>query len=287
LRKKRRSPPPNRARTPEQSAQAPEQSAEASEPASLDEGAETDWTDNPEPEPEPEKPIVREGFVLLPFLGIALAGSGTLKAELDCQAGTCRSSSSERDYSQNPNVMLGFDTLYHVLPNLRVGLGLQWMPTSGADVKNGDSSTHFGDEVAPTAVVEGVFGGKSALALRGFVGPNLLFPQEEMQDLIDTMDAACRSVASAGGSCDVASGPYVGLTLGAAAAFLGQFTEKVTGRAELSFQYVGSSGPSLEVSDEIGTRYTDSLSWSGTRFSLRLGLEFSLRATWPPGHASV
>ena len=253
---------------------APEPSEEASEPESLADGPEADWTDDPEPEPEPEKPIVREGFVLLPFVGVALAGSGTLKSELDCQAGTCTSSSNERDYSQNPNLMIGFDTLYHVLPNLRVGLGLQWMPTSDVDVKDGDSSTHFGDEVAPTAVVEGVFGGKSAGALRGFIGANLLFPDDELQDLIDTMDAACRSVASAGGSCDVASGPYAGLTLGAAAAFLGQFTETVTGRAELSFQYVGFSGPSLEVSDETGTRYEDSLSWSGTRFSLRLGLEF-------------
>jgi len=224
-------------------------------------------------EPKPEKPIVREGFVLLPFVGSTLVGTGTLKSELDCQAGRCSSTSHERDTDQNLNLLIGFDGLYHVLPNLRVGLGLQWIPTSDVEVKNGDSSTRFGHEVAPTAIVEGVIGGKSAGALRGFMGPNLLFPDGELQDFIDSKEASCRSVGP-GRSCDMASGPYVGLTLGGAAAFLRQFTETMTGRVELSLQYVGSLGPSLKVSDIDGNRYEDSLSWSGVRLSLRLGLEF-------------
>lgn len=229
-----------------------------------------EWID----EPEPEKPVVREGLVLLPSLGLAIAGSGTLKAELDCQSGPCTSESVERDYGQNANVLVGFDTLYHVLPGLRLGLGLQWMPTSDVDVEDGDSSTEFGDELSTTAVVEGVFGGKSAGALRGFIGANFLFPGGEMEDLIDAMDAGCRSIVSAGGSCSVDSGPYTGLTLGAAAAFLRQVTPGSALRVELSLQYLRFSGPSLEVSDDVDRLYEDSLSWSATRFSLRFGIEF-------------
>lgn len=231
------------------------------------------WTD--EPEPEPDSPLVRQGVVWLPYLGIAFAGSGTLKAELDCRAGAdCASRSQESDYSQNPNLLLGIDTLVHVLPALRVGLGLQWIPTSDGDVEDGESSAEFGDELSTTAVVEGVFGGKSAGVLRGFVGANFLFPGGELQELIDGMDAECRSIGGGGGSCSVASGPYTGLTLGAAAAFLRQLGETSAARFELSLQYVRFSGPRLEVSDAAGNRYEDALSWSALRLSLRFGVEF-------------
>ncbi|HEY6722985.1 MAG TPA: hypothetical protein VI197_03105 [Polyangiaceae bacterium] len=246
------------------------ESAAPAKPESLADVPETEWTDAP----EPEKPVVREGLILLPSLGLAFTGSGTLEASLDCQADACTSASFERDYSQNPNALLGFDTLYHVLPSLRLGLGLQWIPTSDVDVENGDSSTEFGDELSTTAVVEGVFGGKSAGALRGFIGTTFLFPGGELQELIDAMDAACRSTGGAGGSCNVADGPYVGLTLGAAAAFLRQVSRGAALRVELALQYVSFSGPNLEVTDEAGRRYEDSLSWSGTRLSLRFGIEF-------------
>lgn len=248
---------------------APAPGAPAAQPESLADMPEQEWPD----ESEPEKPVVREGLVILPSLGLAFAGSGTMKGEVECQAGACTSSSRERDYDQNENLLLGFDTLYHVLPSLRLGLGLQWMPTSEMDFENGDSDADFGDELATTAVVEGVFGGKSAAALRGFIGANFMFPGGELEDLIDVMDAACRSVGSAGGSCSVADGPYVGLTLGAAAAFLKQVSEEAALRVELSLQYVSFSGPSIEISDESATG-KESLSWSGTRLSLRFGIEF-------------
>lgn len=250
---------------------APEQGAPAAKPESLADTPEEEWTDAPEP--EADKPVVREGLVLLPSLGLAFAGSGTAKGEVECQAGACTSSSTERDYDQNENLLLGFDTLYHVLPSLRLGLGLQWMPSSEVDFENGDSNAEFGDELATTAVIEGVFGGKSAGVVRGLIGANFLFPDGKLEDLIDLMDATCSSVGSAGGSCSVADGPYVGLTLGAAAAFLRQVSEGTALRVELSLQYVSFSGPSLETSDESATG-KESLSWSGTRLSLRFGLEF-------------
>ena len=249
---------------------APERGAPAAKPESLADMPEEEWAD----EPEPERPVVREGFVLLPSLGLAITGSGTLKEEVECQAGACTSWSTERDYDQNENVLLGFDTLYHVLPSLRLGLGLQWMPASEADFEAGNSNAKFGAELATTAVVEGVFGGKSAGAVRGFIGPNFLFPGGEMEDVIDAMDDVCDSIASAGGSCSVADGPYMGLTLGAAAAFIRQFAEEAALRIELSLQYLSFSGPSLEADDEAGTRLKDTLSWSATRFSLRIGIEF-------------
>lgn len=231
---------------------------------------EENWVD----EPPPEKPIARSGVVVLPFVGVAVAGAGKSTAELDCQSGGCDSNSLESEYSQNPNLLLGIDRLYQVLPQLRLGVELQWLPSVDVDYDRGNSSTEFGSEFAPVAVVEGIFGGKSAGAIRGFIGANFLFPDGDLEELIDLMDAACGSIASDGGSCEVASGPYTGLTFGAAGAFVRRVSEAAAIRLELSVQRLGFSGPNLKVSDNAGNRYEDRLSWSATRFSLRFGFEF-------------
>lgn len=244
----------------------------APEQGSLADVREPEWTE----EPKPTKRVFREGVVLVPSVGLAIAGSGTMKEEVECLAGTCASESEsvEADYDQNQNILLGFDTLYHVLPSLRLGLGLQWMPTSEVDVDGADSNAELGSELATTAVIEGVFGGKSAGAVRGFIGPNFIFPGGDLEDGIDEIETLCSGIASAGGSCSVEDGPYMGLTLGAAAAFLSQITEGAALRIELSLQYLRVSGPSVEVSDTAGTRIKDTLSWSATRLALRFGVEF-------------
>lgn len=224
-------------------------------------------------EPEPLKPIVREGWVILPFIGGTFAGWGSMKAERDCRSGLCESSTAEHTYHQNLNPLVGLNGLYHLLPKLRAGLGLAWIPVATFDIEDVSSNWYVGSELAPALIVEGIFGEKHAGAVRGFVGANLLFPQRDLLSVIDRSEAECRSVRDEGGSCDVASGPYTGFSGGVAGAYVARVSDIGAVRVELSLEYVRFAGPSTETSAGFGTEYVDRLDWSGTRLSWRLGLE--------------
>lgn len=224
-------------------------------------------------EPEPLKPIVREGWVILPFIGGTFAGWGSMKAKRDCHSGLCDSGTDERGYDQNANAIAGLNGLYHILPALRGGLGLQWMPNVSLDIEH-VASANLGAEVASVAILEWIVGGKHAGAVRGFFGAHVLFPHRELQNVIDSHDEQCLKVDEDGGSCQVDAGPYTGIVGGAGVAYIGQLTNEAAVRFEMSLEYLSLSGPSIAIEYDSGTAYSDYLDWSGTRFSLRLGVEF-------------
>lgn len=219
----------------------------------------------------------RTGLAVVPRFGLVALGSGTFHAELDCESSVlCPAQSSEsvdKDYGDSSVPVLELGLLYHLGPKLRLGGGVLLLPTTEAKIERG-SKVEFGTELAPLAIVEGVFGDDLAGIVRGFIGPNFLFEGGDMEELVEDMDDACAELGRAGFSCNVESGPFVGLTLGASAGVLRQMSDKVGFRGDVTLQYLRFSGPSLKVSDNAGNGYLDSSRWSGTRFWATLGLEF-------------
>lgn len=101
-----------------------------------------------------------------------------------------------------------------------------------------------------------------------------MFADGELEELVAVMDRTCGELGGSGFSCNMDSGPFWGLTLGASGGVLGRVNENLSLRADLTVQYLRSPGPSIEATDMLGARYDESLQWSLTRFWLSIGAEF-------------
>src|SRR5690606_36845219 len=132
---------------------------------------EVDVTDEPEPEPAFE----RSGIVVVPRLGVVALGSGNVEIERDCSSSAvCESASDAADLHDDTMLLTELDVLFQLAPQLRQGGGLLGIPSSSAKPDNGNK-VEGGAELAPLALNEGVFGGRTAGTLRGFLGPNIVF----------------------------------------------------------------------------------------------------------------
>src|SRR5690606_34405586 len=145
--------------------------------------------------------------------------------------------------------------------------------SSYAKADNGNR-LEWGQELAPLAIVEGIWGKKTAGTVRGFIGPSFVSADGELKELVNALDRSCGELAANGISCDVESGPFLGLTLGAAVGFVQRIDETLALRADVTLQYLRSSGPALEADDGVGGTYEEHLKWSLTRIWLSTGAEF-------------
>lgn len=91
---------------------------------------EVDVTDEPEPEPAFE----RSGIVVVPRLGVVALGSGNVEIERDCSSSAvCESASDDADFDDDTMLLTELDVLFHLGPQLRLGGGLLWIPSSSAN----------------------------------------------------------------------------------------------------------------------------------------------------------
>jgi hypothetical protein len=149
-------------------------------------------------------PVVRAGFVS--------AGSGTYKVECD-GVGCSAFNSTEVDYDEKSGFIIGGDLLFRVVPKLRLGFGLNYLPTPKVEAKESGEEFESGDELDVLGVVEGVFPVSESVGLfvRGMGGITMLFPGNDHQDEIDTWRKACEST---GADCKNGDGPFIGPTFG-------------------------------------------------------------------------
>jgi hypothetical protein len=178
------------------------------------------------------------------------------------------------DYDEESTIVLGADLLGHVTPWLRLGGGLLYSPSTSIDVEGFSENLDMGTDLSLLLVVEGLLdvGPKTAIALRGQGGLFMLFPDDDLDDIIASLEADCETVQGAGGSCDVKDGPFVGWTAGAGAGVIHDL-DRVALRADFILQLIGVSTTGQEASfagDDIET----TVSLGGTRFILAGGLEF-------------
>jgi hypothetical protein len=231
---------------------------------------EVDVTDEPEPEPA----VTRSGTLVVPRVGFVALGWGKVEYEHGCSSiAVCESETLKEDYDDDTMLLSELAMLFHLGPQVRLGGGLLWVPSSYVKPDNGNR-LEWGMELAPLAIAEGVFGGKIAGTLRGFIGPALVFADGDLEELVDVMDRSCGELGGAGLSCSVDSGPFLGLTLGAGGGVLGRVNEQLAMRADLTLQYHRSSGPSLEADDGLGDGFEDTMKWSVTRMWMTVGVEF-------------
>lgn len=202
--------------------------------------------------------------------GFVLGGSGELSG--DCSGPGCGGASSRTDYSDEPGFQLGFDVLGYLSPSFRLGGGALFLPQVEYDADPGGSAT-FGMELSPVFIAEGLFdvGATSAITLRGFAGPLILFPRGDLQDSIDNFEDQCNASATLT-KCDVTGGPYLGFTIGAAVGALFE-TPSIGIRPALTFQYTNVSVAPTDV-EVNGLRAETTSNLSGLRYILGVGLEF-------------
>jgi hypothetical protein len=219
---------------------------------------------------EPARPK-RSGFVGLARIGFIVAGAG--EAELDCSGAGCPSAESV-DYDEQSGLVLGADFMGHVLPSLRLGGGLLFVPNTEIDVDGGDEAD-LGSDLSLQFIVEGIVdvGSTTALAVRGQAGALILFPGGDLEDGIDESKDECEQLKASGGSCEVDEGAYVGWTVGGGAGVIID-VGGVGLRMDLLLQWYGVDVAAVEVDDPLFGHVEQSTYLVGTRVLLTAGLEF-------------
>jgi hypothetical protein len=217
----------------------------------------------------------RSGAVFVPRLGFLLAGSG--EAESDCSGSgaagaTCPEiEAGDTDYDDESGFGFGVDILGNLSQNFRLGGGLWFVPDGELE---GDADTEYGSDLSLFFVAEGLLDVAPRVALSGrfLLGGLILFPSEDLEDAVDTLETACDQARAAGASCDVNDGPYLGPTFGAGVGVVGSLG-RVALRGDFIAQWYSVDVASVEASGAGGELET-SINLSGTRFWLTMGLEF-------------
>jgi hypothetical protein len=223
----------------------------------------------------PAAPRERSGFVGLARIGFVLTGGGEGEQECDGPDAICAAVGEDRqDYDDESGLVLGADFMGYLTPNLRLGAGLLYVVDSSIQIDGSDQELDLGSDLSLQIVVEGLLdvGPQTALALRGQGGMLLLFPDDDLEDIISLLEQDCETVQGAGGSCDVKDGPFVGWTVGAGFGVVHDI-DRVALRADLMLQFYGLSTTGQEANfagDDIET----TIGFSGHRVLVAGGLEF-------------
>ena len=228
-----------------------------------------------QPQPAPDRG--RTGVVVYPKLGFLLAGAG--EAEADCSASgsaTCTGATTDSpiDYEEKSGpVGIGLDVMGHLSPNFRLGGGLLYVFNTELEDDEGDQA-ELGSDLTVAAIGEGVFDVSPAVALavRGQLGIEILFPDDDLDRTNDALKDDCQLAESAGLKCEVKVGPYFGPTFGlGAGAIFGLRT--IALRADFLFQWSSVSVSGQKVSG-MGGEIDTSGDFTGTRFWIFVGPEF-------------
>lgn len=243
------------------------------------EPAEPAWMDSDPAPPEDDSDLAvkrQRGLVFVARAGVLVSGSGEGEIEIACSGSACdviEPQSESSDLDDTSQFAVEGDVLFHVGPNLRLGFGALIVPASAVEFDDNPSETELGMEVTPIGVIEGVFGGNIAGTVRAFAGMPILFPGDDLDDLIEGFDDACDSARSDGRSCSNDAGPFLGYTLGVGGGVLGKVSEAVALRGDLVLQYQSIGFLDVEESDSTGSIEVKG-KYSTTRIWLMGGLEF-------------
>jgi hypothetical protein len=197
-----------------------------------------------------------------------IGGSGEVDSE--CRGSGCIDF-DDADYDEDSGFGFGADFMGHVTPQLRLGGGFLFVPSTRIDLDRGPDYD-LGSDLALQVVVEGVFdvGPKLALAVRGQGGLIGLFVGGDLEDQIDEDSELCRDASF---DCKVAEGPFFGWTLGGGAGVILDLG-RVALRADLmlSWYRVKVYGASLTLPTGSEAELTQFA--GGNRVLLMAGLEF-------------
>jgi hypothetical protein len=261
---------------------------------------------NAQPSAEPGAPTAGQinpsrGFVLLPRVGLIASGGGS--SGFDCEANGTQSGPAcagwkkiaSTDYDDKSLLVFGVDTLFHVIPALRLGLGLTFLPFYNVDVHTGTTTRSYsvGRELALQGIVEGLIpaGRIISVAIRGQGGVSMWIPSKDEAFLPATYDSngnvsSQRSInqekekchesqtsASTDFSCKVNEGPFWGYTMGLGAGMVFHL-EKIRLRGDLLGQYTSWSAWLVENNNAAtNEHFKPTLSLSGMRYMLLFGVE--------------
>jgi hypothetical protein len=209
----------------------------------------------------------RAGFVPVLHLGLVIGGGG--EREYDCSGDGCGGSSDSEDYDDKTNLVFGADFLGHLSPNLRLGGGLLFAPSTQAEDDDGDAD--LGSDLSIFGIVEGVFdaGPTVAFAVRGFVGVAMLFAGGDLEDQNDRIEESCKSDYL---DCDFDEGSSFAFTFGIGAGLIVGL-DSVGLRFDLVYQRYSGTGRTVNYSDTyFDAKIEEQI--SGGRALLLAGLEF-------------
>jgi hypothetical protein len=213
--------------------------------------------------------------VLLPRFGFVLGGGGD--AEQECEGSTpiCNTlNATADDYDDESDPLIGFDLLGHLSHNLRLGAGLTWVTGTSVDIDGVGSQQDLGSDLSLQAIVEGLIdvGPQTAIAVRAQGGAILLIVGGDLENEIEGLEQDCESIETAGGSCEVKDGPFLGWTVGGAAGVVHSLGD-VALRADFMLQFYALRTAGQDVSiggEDVETTFV----LTGNRFVLTAGLEF-------------
>jgi hypothetical protein len=220
-----------------------------------------------EPKPEEPKPVARKPrkkpfvpgeaprFFLEAKLGLVLGGNGKFKSEC---TGECDGVDlEEEETSDKSAVGVGVDGFLRVAPKFYVGAGLIYVPDTelesdieGLDTFGSDLTLHVGGAYRTP------LSSRLTLDLRGHLGLLLLFPGGDLEDGIDAQTEAC-----ANEDCDVAQGPFGGISIGLGAG--GSFDlGAISLNAGLGLQYINVAVSTLRIAETtLDSRYAGARWW--------------------------
>lgn len=213
----------------------------------------------------------KSGVVFVPRLGFRLTGGGTI--ESDCSGDCTGFEADESDYDDGSSFGFGLDVLGAVIPELRLGAGVFWVPDTEIEIDGVSEDVELGSDLTLVAIVEGVVEAapRVAIGIRGFVGLWMVFPDGDLDDAIEEQQRDCDFVP-ASATCNVDDGPYVAPTFGLGPGLVFPLRE-VSLRVDLYYQRysakiltteLGFAGQSVETSNQL----------TGSRVMLVGGVEF-------------
>lgn len=229
-----------------------------SEPSSAESSAREGESDSEDPEPEPDadpqdEPVESEelklaasrtGFVFAPRLGLTVGGATHLGLECEESGDLGCGSFSVLDHKEASGFGISADALYGLIPELRLGGTLLWIPRAKGDANS--EVRRLGTEVQLQAVAEGVFDllDRLAVTVRVQGGGTVLKPTGFIDDVVKQAQDDCEMARDAGVDCTVHDGPYFAPVFGGGAGILVQ--TKSAARVRLDFLFQTQTMPIYE-----------------------------------------
>lgn len=186
----------------------------------------------------------RTGFVFAPRLGLTVGGATHLGVECEETGDLGCGTFGIRDHKEASGFAVAADALYGLIPELRLGATLMWLPQAKGDA--GGEIRRLGTEVQLQAVAEGVFDLVDSLAVTVRVqgGGTVLAPTGFVDDVVKGAQDDCELARDAGVDCTVHDGPYFAPVYGGGAGILVQ--TKGAARLRLDFLFETQTLPLYE-----------------------------------------
>lgn len=184
----------------------------------------------------PSPPHPRAGFIFAPRLGLAVGGGTHLALECEETGDLGCGTFGIRDHDESSGLAISADALYGIIPELRLGASMMWVPQVKGDA--GGDLRKLGTGVTLQAVAEGVFDlvDRLAVTVRLQGGAAALAPAGFVDDVVEEAQKDCETARDAGIDCTVSDGPYIAPTLGGGAGLLIQTKNAARVRLDFLFQ---------------------------------------------------